>query len=178
LQVYGPHISMLYASTAAQESSMTSLGHYFNASSTLEGKLGLAASNYELTAAIPRVCAYFGSSSSPAAAAKTWAAIKAHEAGLQDILLAYLRGRKDVTIFGEPSPDPDLRVPTVSFVIEGQGSRSVVERIESVSAFGFRWGAFYSNRLVEDVLGLGKEGVVRVSMVHYNTGMCAPLIML
>jgi len=76
-------------------------------------------------------------------------------------------------IFGEPSSNPDLRVPTVSFVIAGQGSRSVVERVEKVSAFGFRWGAFYSNRLVEDVLGLGKEGVVRVSMVHYNTGMFA-----
>lgn len=170
-QVYGPHISMLYARMATQESSMTSLGHYFNPSSTLEGKLSLAASNYELTAAIPRVCAYFGAS--VAESAKTWAAIKAHEAALQEILLAYLRARKDVMIFGEPSSNPDLRVPTVSFVIAGQGSRSVVERVEKVSAFGFRWGAFYSNRLVEDVLGLGKEGVVRVSMVHYNTGMFA-----
>lgn len=168
-QVYGPHISMLYASLSAQESSMASLGHYFNPSSTLEGKLGLAASNYELTAAIPCVSAYFGSS--PSASVKTWSAIKAHEAALQEILLSYLRRRKDVTIFGELSPNPELRVPTVSFVIDGQGSRSVVERVESVSAFGFRWGAFYSNRLVENVLGLGKEGVVRVSMVHYNTGM-------
>jgi selenocysteine lyase/cysteine desulfurase len=159
---------MLYASLSAQET-LSSLGHYFNPSSTLEGKLSLAASNYELTAAIPHVCAYFGTS--PAAAAATWAAIKAHEQALQEILLAYLRSRKDVTIFGELSSDPDLRVPTVSFVIEGQGSRSVVERVERVSEFGFRWGAFYSNRLVENVLGLGKEGVVRVSMVHYNTGM-------
>lgn len=45
----------------------------------------------------------------------------------------------------------------------------MVEAVEKVSPFGFRWGAFYSNRLVENVLGLGKEGVVRVSMVHYNT---------
>jgi selenocysteine lyase/cysteine desulfurase len=160
---------MLYASHAAQ-STLSSLGHYFNPSSSLEGKLGLAASNYELTSAIPRVVSYFGDS--PSASAKAWAAIKAHEAALQGVLLEYLRGRKDVTIFGESSADPELRVPTVSFLIEGHGSRSVVERVERVSEFGFRWGAFYSNRLVENVLGLGKEGVVRVSMVHYNTGMC------
>ena len=158
---------MLYASTAAQESAMISLGHYFNPSSSLEGKLGLAASNYELTSAIPCVVRYLNPASP-----NFWSAITSHEATLQSILLSYLRSRKDVTIFGEPSSNPDLRVPTISFVIAGHGSRSVVERVESESAFGFRWGAFYSNRLVDNVLGLGKEGVVRVSMVHYNTGMC------
>jgi selenocysteine lyase/cysteine desulfurase len=167
-QVYGPHISLLYAHPRAL-STLSSLGHYFNPHSTLENKLGLAASNYELTSALPVVASYFGSSPSSISAA--WASIRAHEAVLQDILLAYLRGRKDVTIFGEPSSDPGLRVPTISFVIDGYGSRSVVERVEKESRFGFRWGAFYSNRLVEEVLGLGKEGVVRVSMVHYNTGM-------
>jgi selenocysteine lyase/cysteine desulfurase len=160
---------MLYASTAAQES-MASLGHYFNPSSTLEGKLGLAASNYELTAAIPCVLAYF--STPGAASSNIWSGIKSHEQALAEILLSYLRSRKDVTIFGEPSPDPEKRVPTISFVIHGMGSREVVESVEEVSDFGFRWGSFYSNRLVENFLGLGKEGVVRVSMVHYNTGMC------
>jgi len=34
---------------------------------------------------------------------------------------------------------------------------------------GFRWGHFYSKRLVDEVLKLKGDGVVRVSMVHYNT---------
>lgn len=50
----------------------------------------------------------------------------------------------------------------------------MVEGIEARSNFGCRWGHFYSKRLVDEVLGLGEEkggdGVVRVSMVHYNTG--------
>jgi selenocysteine lyase/cysteine desulfurase len=34
---------------------------------------------------------------------------------------------------------------------------------------GIRWGTFYSNRLIE-YLGLAaQDGVVRVSLVHYNT---------
>lgn len=45
-----------------------------------------------------------------------------------------------------------------------------MEAVESRSNFGVRWGHFYSKRLVEEVLGLGDEGVVRVSLVHYNTG--------
>jgi selenocysteine lyase/cysteine desulfurase len=157
---------MLYGSTKAQEQ-MISLGHYFNPSATLENKLGLASSNYELTQSIPAVLSYFGSA--PSESSRKWAAIKAYEADLQEVLLAYLRDRRDVTIYGEPSSDANLRVPTVSFVIEGQSSRGVVEKVEAVSKFGFRWGAFYSNRLVENVLGLGQDGVIRVSMVHYNT---------
>ncbi len=63
-------------------------------------------------------------------------------------------------------------MPVVSFSVEGWSSRAVVEGVEARSRFACRWGHFYSKRLVDDVLGLGgeKEGVVRVSMVHYNTG--------
>ena len=62
-------------------------------------------------------------------------------------------------------------MPVISFVVQGKGSREVVEAVEEKSRFGLRWGSFYSKRLVEGVLGpgLGEEGVVRVSLVHYNT---------
>ena len=64
-----------------------------------------------------------------------------------------------------------MRVPVISFTVRGRGSRGVVEGVEKRSGFGLRWGHFYSKRLVEEVLGVeGGEGVVRVSLVHYNTG--------
>ena len=31
---------------------------------------------------------------------------------------------------------------------------------------GVRWGMFYANRLCARTLGLGEEGVVRISFVH------------
>ena len=38
------------------------------------------------------------------------------------------------------------------------------------SNYGCRFGAFYSNRMVEEVLGLDPEdGIVRLSALHYNT---------
>ena len=62
-------------------------------------------------------------------------------------------------------------MPVISFTVKGRNSKDVVEAIESKSNFGCRWGSFYSDRLTKDVLGLDPvDGVVRVSLLHYNTG--------
>lgn len=164
-KVYGPHISMLYVSSKAQEE-MTSLGHFFNPNKTLENKLGLAGSSYELVASIPAVVEYL----SPASGKSKWAGIVEQEGLLQKTLLEYLNARGDVTVYGETSDDVKLRVPTISFSVKGWGSQELVETVERDTEFGFRFGNFYSVRLVDQVLGLDKrDGVVRVSMVHYNT---------
>jgi selenocysteine lyase/cysteine desulfurase len=34
---------------------------------------------------------------------------------------------------------------------------------------GVRWGMFYANRLCERTLGLGEEGVIRISFVHCSS---------
>lgn len=140
---------------------MTSLGHHFNPHKTLENKLGLAGSSYELVASLPRVVEYLEGKS---------AAIEQHEGVLQSVVLEYLKSREDVTIHGETSADSRVRVPTISFTVKGKDSKDVVEKLEKMSKFGFRWGHFYSHSLVQGLLGLGELGVIRVSLVHYNTG--------
>ena len=112
--------------------------------------------------AVPKVVEYVGREG-------FWEQITAHETELQSILINYLSSRSDVTIRGENSADPAQRLATVSFTIEGWIPQKFVEAVETQSNFAFRWGAFYSNRLVAEVLGL-PDGVIRVSMVHYNTG--------
>ncbi|KAK3694950.1 pyridoxal phosphate-dependent transferase [Podospora appendiculata] len=163
-KVFGPHIAMLYASPRALEQVQT-LGHFFNPQNTLEEKLGLAGSSYELVSAIPAVVEYIGTGT----ATTKWAGIVAQEHQLAETLLSYLNARDDVTVWGETSADPALRVPTISFTVQGRSSRQLVETVEKETEFGFRWGSFYSVRLVEQFFGLGEDGVVRVSMVHYNT---------
>lgn len=163
-QVYGPHISILYAH-ARTHPHLSSLGHYFHTGTSLSTKLGLAAASYELVASLPQIVSYFGPDKR-----KTWEAIAAHEEKLQQILLSYLHQRKDITIYGSPSAAKEIRVPVISFSVEGRNSQAIVEAIESRSNFGCRWGHFYSKRMVDDLLGLEEiGGVVRVSMVHYNT---------
>jgi selenocysteine lyase/cysteine desulfurase len=168
-KVYGPHIASLYASSQAQNSMIT-LGHFFKDKNSLENLLGLAAANYELTASIPEVCDYLKS--------VPWDQIAEHEERLQAILIDYLNSKPEVfKIWGEPVADKAKRVPVISFTVEGKSSKSVVEAIEAKSDFACRWGAFYSNRLCEEVMGLDAvDGVMRVSLVHYNTGECCSIL--
>jgi selenocysteine lyase/cysteine desulfurase len=59
-------------------------------------------------------------------------------------------------------------VPTISFVVDGVPSDSIPTAVDE-HGIGIRFGDFYARRLIDE-LGLGsRNGVVRVSMVHYNT---------
>lgn len=162
-KVFGPHVSMLYASYGAQRH-VKSLGHYFNPQVTLEDKLGLAAGSYELCQTIPHVVEYLGTPDS-----EMWKRVTKHEEALQTALLSYLTKLPHVTIYGDVTGGADSRVSTVSFTVNGWKAQDVVEAVEAKTNIGFRWGSFYSDRLVREVLKLDQHGVVRVSMVHYNT---------
>lgn len=166
-------MSILYSSPAGLKTVQT-LGHYFNGSATLQEKLGLAGSSYELVASIPSVVSYLEASG-------TWAEIEKHEGVLQGTLLEYLNSRAEVTIVGEKDADTKKRVSTIAFLVKGWKSQDFVEKVDEISKgeLGIRWGSFYSVRLADQCFGLGKDGVVRVSMVHYNTGrtiLLSPLL--
>jgi selenocysteine lyase/cysteine desulfurase len=164
--VYGPHLAQLYASSRVHEQ-IQSLGHFFNPTNTLDQKLNLASANYELAQSIPQVVEYFGPNPSA-----TWAQMAEHEEQLQRILLEFLASEGRVAVIGESSASKELRVPVISFVVRGLGSRRLVEEVERRSAYGFRSGHMYSHRLLAEVCGLEdvEDGVVRVSFLHYNTG--------
>ena len=161
-KVYGPHIAQMYVRQAVQEKSMRSLGHFFKGTQTLEDKLGLAGASYELVQTVPLVKKYLEE--------QGWNDMTLHEEAIQERLLSYLRNRMDVyRIFGVPEGDATKRVPVISFQVQRRSSKEIVEEVEKTTDFGFRWGHFYSKRLCSDVLGLDEEGVVRVSICHYNT---------
>ncbi|KAK1964223.1 aminotransferase class-V [Colletotrichum sublineola] len=164
-KVYGPHTAMLYARRPAQDLHMRSLGHFFNPSDSLEGKLGLAGGSYELVSAVPRVLEYLGTPDS-----EGWKDKVEQERLLQSTLLEYLNGRGDVTVYGETDAGTERRVPTISFRVKGWGAKELVAAVEKETDFGFRWGHFYSYRLIKEILDLDPaDGIVRVSMVHYNS---------
>lgn len=161
-KLFGPHIAMLYASTKAM-GELESLGHYFKDGKDLEEKLGLAGANYECVQSIPQVTKYLEEVG--------WEGMVAQEEKVQEVLLGFLRGRSDVTIYGDPSSDRSIRVPVISFKVDGWKSFDVIEEVEKRSKYGCRPGHFYSKRLCDEVLGLenSDDGVVRCSLLHYNT---------
>jgi selenocysteine lyase/cysteine desulfurase len=59
------------------------------------------------------------------------------------------------------------RVPTIAFTVAGTPSAAVAEAL-AARGVGVRAGHMYSPRLITR-LGLMPDGVVRASLVHYNT---------
>lgn len=94
--------------------------------------------------------------------------IARHEEELTGRLLDFLRRRDGVRIVGHAGAAAQDRVSIVSFVSRRRSSREIVTAVDA-HGIGIRYGHFYSLRLIE-ALGLDPaDGVVRVSMVHYNT---------
>jgi len=162
-KVYGPHLAMLYGKRALLDS-LDTINHEF-IGKELPYKLQPGGINYELTCGLTGIIDYLDALGGKAAA---FEAIAAYEEQLAELLLGFLRGRRGVRICGERVADRARRVPTISFSVEGGSPEAIVHAVDA-HGIGIRHGHFYSHALMR---GLGVEqrgGVIRVSMVHYNT---------
>jgi selenocysteine lyase/cysteine desulfurase len=112
----------------------------------------------ELQHALPAVVEYLES--------LAFAEIAAHEARLSARLLGFLSDQPGVHILGERGAGPS-RLPTISFVVDGQPSAEIVRALAR-RRIAIQHGEFHARRFL-DALGLAPGGVVRVSMVPYNT---------
>jgi cysteine desulfurase family protein (TIGR01976 family) len=176
-KVYGPHYSLLYGKKSRLEN-MPGIYHFF-----LDNEIPLRFQpgnvNYELSYGLLGVADYFRefaavhSGKRPvknirAAAALAYEYAARHEEKLSARLLDFLNGKSNVRIIGKTVPDPKVRFPTISFVVKGMKSSSIPPEVDK-HHIAIRYGDFYAYRLITD-LGLApRDGVVRVSMVHYNT---------
>jgi cysteine desulfurase family protein (TIGR01976 family) len=170
-KAYGPHFAALYG-RYDDLLALDSLYHYFYGRDKVPGKLEPGNPCYELAWGAAGIVDYFdalgGRTGDRAAIERAFAGIATHEAALGETLLAYLRGRNDIQVVGRRDSDPQNRVPTISFKAVGQDSAEIVTEIDKWS-IGIRNGDFHARRLVESLDLAGGRGVVRVSMVHYNT---------
>jgi selenocysteine lyase/cysteine desulfurase len=92
---------------------------------------------------------------------------EAQEKALMTPLLDWLNNRAGVRLIGRR--DAAGRAPTISISVDGRKPADLAaELAEHRIAVGF--GHFYAYRLM-DALGIDPaDGVLRLSMVHYNTG--------
>ena len=94
--------------------------------------------------------------------------IAEHEQRLATQVLDYLRGRDDVRIIGRRDTRDAARASTIAFTSSTQSSKHIATRLAEFR-IGCSSGHFYARRCVE-ALGIDPaDGVVRISMVHYNT---------
>lgn len=180
-KVYGPHMGALYGRRDAVEA-LTGPNHFFIPKDEIPYAFELGGASHEGCAGILALSEYLGflASLAPNAEAAGAGAIcdrhtietafdvmTACELPVQEALLAYLRGKPDVRIIGPEQGDAS-RVGTVSFVHASRPSREIVEAVDA-AGIGIRNGHMYAYHLCR-ALGLDvDEGVVRTSLVHYNT---------
>jgi cysteine desulfurase family protein (TIGR01976 family) len=92
----------------------------------------------------------------------------AHEAVLANKLLDYLRDNPAVRLIGKDRAGGGERASTISFHTRDRSAAEVAEHL-AAGQVGVGCGNFYALRCVE-ALGIpGDPGVIRASMVHYNT---------
>lgn len=182
-KTFGPHHAVLYGRGELLRA-LPGLGFFFIEESDVPYKFQPGNVNYELSYGVLGILDYLdeiaaslghvshGQPARPArdrgAVEAAFGAFAAHEATLGGRLLDVLGSKPRVRVVGSSSADPAARVPIISFVVDGMASSSVVEAVDP-HGIGIRYGHFYSARLVEALGHTEGDGVVRVSMVHYNT---------
>ncbi|WP_414517342.1 cysteine desulfurase-like protein [Nostoc sp. PCC 9305] len=177
-KVYGPHHALLYGKEE-HLLRLPGLNHYFIEQTDIPYKFQLGNVNFELSYGMLGLCDYlselaqlhYGNETAPDLRNQMMQAfdlISIHEEHISDRLLNYLNSKPNVRVIGQAKADRKFRVPTISFVVDGINSSTIPAKVDQ-HYIGIRYGDFYAKRLIE-YLGLASQGgIVRVSMVHYNT---------
>ncbi len=168
-KTYGPHYAVMYGKHD-HLLELDGLYHYFYGREKVPGKLEPGNPCYELAWGAAGIVDYLeaiGGGAGRTAIEDAFDDIAAQEALLGERLLSWLRARNGVRIIGHRGADAAIRVPTISFTVDGRAPQEIVAHVDE-ARIGVRHGDFHSRRLAE-ALGLGPAGVIRVSMVHYNT---------
>lgn len=173
-KTYGAHHAVMYGKHD-RLLALDSLNHWFYGHDKVPAKLEPGNPNYELAYSCTGITDYLSDLGERAGTTGSlrekieaaYSSITAHENRLLAPLLAYLNGRSDCRIIGDSQMRDGNRVPTVSFVIDDVDSKSICSSMDS-HKIALRYGDFHARRLA-DFLELPCNGVVRVSMAHYNT---------
>lgn len=177
-KLYGPHLAVMYGKYDLLRK-LKSFNHYFIGEEEVPYKLQPGNFNFELTYSLAGIPEYFETLcdfhfpsdkilNAQEKRAKSFNLIADHEEKLTKKLLSYLSSKAEIKIIGEVVAEKNKRVPTISFIHNTLKSSFIVRKVDKFN-IGIRFGDFYAKKIVEDLGLLPNEGVVRVSLVHYNT---------
>jgi selenocysteine lyase/cysteine desulfurase len=178
-KVFGPHMAALFGTDEAF-AELEGPNHFFIPRHEIPYKFEPGGPSHEGCAGLLALWLYLGALAGCACDAEpdrrgiegAYRRISELEEVLQRRLLEYLRSKPEIRLIG-PSAATPKRVATVSFVHRSKRSADIV-RAANAQRYGIRYGHFYAYRLCdrlsrENVLHDAEDGVVRVSLLHYNT---------
>ncbi len=174
-KVFGPHQSLLYVNREVAPE-LASQAHYFNAGKPTYD-FNPTGPQHAQIAACAGVIDYFillhehhfaNSQASLAGKMKDISGlIQQHENHLAAPILEFLSNHANAHLIGKSHTNDNDRAPTIAFRPLKQSSQSLVHALQD-NGIGTENGNFYAHRLITD-LGIDpNDGVVRLSLVHYN----------
>lgn len=177
-KVYGPHYAMLYGKKELLLE-LPAINHYFIGNEETAYKFQPGNANFELSYGYLGYKDYLESLAERHFPEQAFLNFREkalavnelmaeHEEVLAKKLLDYLNTKSNVKIIGKTSFSKTERVPTISFIVKDRVSSEIVEKVD-LHKIGIRFGDFYARRLIETLDLTKVDGVIRVSMVHYNT---------
>lgn len=174
-KVFGPHMAALFGRHDAL-AELKGPNHFFIPRGEIPYTFELGGSSHEGCAAINALGPYLAflagkPESTPLdrpTVEAAFARMTELEQPLQEGLVDGLRALPAIRLVGPAATGAGDRVPTVSFTHARLAPTEVVRRLHA-AGLAVRNGHMYAYRLCE-ALGIDvKEGVIRVSAVHYNT---------
>lgn len=165
-KIFGPHIGMLYGKRDALLE-LGNINHEYLLPDALPHRLQPGGASYELVWGAGGIVDYFDDWRARAGV-DPFELIARHESELSRPLLEFLDAAPRVRLIGNADPDPDHRLPIIAFRHATLSSASIATALAG-RRLAVKHGHFHSRRLLE-FLGIPPDdGVVRVSLAHYNT---------
>lgn len=175
-KTFGPHQGLLYGKRELL-TRLSNPNHFFIDDEDLPYKFEPGGVNHELVAALPAILEYVELldrhhdselADEPGRLDRVFHRIAEHEAEISRPLLDFLSHRRGVRILGPESADVAVRAPIIAFTVAGRKASEIPPLLDRHKV-AIRWGHFYAYRAVEALGLMEQDGVVRVSLAHYNT---------
>ena len=175
-KTYGPHLGLLYGKKEIFEK-LPNQNHEF-LKNQIPYTLNPGGPNHEELASLVGIAEYFEDVYNHHfqekkinllnKIKKVNSIIANHEEKISNKFLEFIESEKKIKLIGKKKIENKNRAPTFSFTIEGIPSEKVSESLIK-QKIALRNDNFYAWRCLK-ALGIDtKDGVVRVSMVHYNS---------
>lgn len=176
-KVFGPHMGILYGKRDLL-AQLANQNHYFIGPDNHQSRLCPGGLNHELTAScagiadyVDRVHAHHFPGANVEDAQRleqVYALFAAHETAMSQRIEDFLGTRPEIRLVGGGAAGRRERVGVFSFLVDGRDSREFPAKLKD-RKIGLFADDFYAARCIDAIGARSQNGVVRASMVHYNS---------
>jgi cysteine desulfurase family protein (TIGR01976 family) len=176
-KVFGPHLGVLYGKREVLAKT-TNENHYFIGEGDFQRSLCPGGLNFELTAASAGMAEYFVAVHDhhfPGAnvgererLGQVFELFANHESMLAERIENFLDTKPDVRLMGRGAAGRRERVGVFSFLVNAQNSQEIPAALRE-HKIGIYADDFYASRCIDALGARAQNGVVRVSLAHYNS---------